>query len=215
MKVIAIFTLAFVSLAAHGAGRTIQAEHVVIDTERGHSRVEVGRWAQDERGRYRHDIDDWSMAVDPDAGVVWKANSRRGVYSTHRMDPSDRRFPKHPSWGATPKNAVDLGVREINGLDCAGSLVKRTGAELEFWMNRDYGFPLLVKLVVRTSAGLHTTELRDVVELERQEVEGIFKPDKNWRAARGEVRRWSTASIGWPGGPSQRETGVVGPPLEF
>ena len=89
MKNLAVVALAVGSLAAHGAG--VQADHVVTDIEGDHERVEVGQWIQDDLGRSRFDIDDWTRIVDPVEGVEWRANSKRGIYSKART-----RFPTDP-----------------------------------------------------------------------------------------------------------------------
>ena len=110
VKVLAIAALATGCLVAEGAG--IQADHIVTHLEGDHERVEFGRWIQDQEGRTRHDVDDWTQIVDPIEGVVWRANSKRGRYSEAR-----RKVPTLPM--GTP--LIDLpgsftgpNVREIS-----------------------------------------------------------------------------------------------------
>ncbi len=229
MKKLVIAAFAAINcLAAHAAG--IQAEHVVTHLEQDHERVEVGLWIQDEAGHVRHEIDDWTQIVNPTEHVVWSANSKRGRYSeaplTFRMPPMGTPLIDSPGSlnapGAQEVSRIDLGTREINGIECEGVLVElvvssgRGGAtrfEFEAWKTEAFSFPFNVKFSVRTQDGEQTTQLQDIVELTDAELEGRFRPDDDWKEARFQIVRTTAAWTGfWPftdGG--SKVTGTVSP----
>ena len=215
VKRLVIAALALGCLAAHGAG--IRAEHIVTHVEGDHERVEAGRWIQDQKGRIRHDIDDWTQIVDPIEGIVWRANSKRGRYSKARV-----RVPTPPM--GTPLidlpgsfsgsnvreiSRTDLGTQEINGVECEGTLVElavsgggfATHFEIEAWMTEAFVFPFNVVFISRSDdgEGEQRTELRDIVELTDTQMEGVFKPDDDWKESRFQMVRTNVDWTGmWP-----------------
>ncbi len=224
--VLAVVTIG--CLAAHGAG--IQAEHVVTHVDGDHVRVEVGRWIQDQEGRTRHDIDDWTRIVDPIEGVEWGANSKRGRYSEAR-----RRVPTPPMGSPlidlpgslTGPNVqeisrTDLGTGEINGVECRGTLVEIVVSgggftkriELEACMTEAFIFPFNMAFTIRSDGAEQRTELRNIVELTDTQMEGTFRPDDDWKESRFfQVVR---TNVGWSGiwpftKPGAKVTGTVLP----
>lgn len=199
----AFIALTLACLPAQGAG--IEAEYVVTHIFRGQERVEVGRWSEDELGRTRHDIDEWTRIYDPHAGVEWRANSKRGYFSKHWI------IPRHARDGADAPESrnrprvqqevreTDLGVREINGMKCTGILHEIVGSfggrtfhtETEIWTTSAFGFPLRVMIAARSPdrGDSQINELRNIVQLEDSELEKRFRPDENWKEVDGEVVR--------------------------
>lgn len=232
VKKLAISALATGCLAAHGAG--IQADH--IETHRGvtpfggdHERVEAGLWTQDEEGRIRHDIDDWTWIVDPIEGVEWRANSKRRRYSEAR-----RRFATPPmgtplidlpgSFAGSNVREIartDLGTREINGVECEGTLVEvaMTGGgftkrfEFEAWKTEAFIFPFNVVFATRSDDGEQRTELRNIVELTDTQMEETFRPDDDWKESRFQIVRTNKTWTGmWPfTEPGTKVTGTIWP----
>ena len=199
----AFMALTFACLAAQGAG--IEAEHVVTHNFRGQERVEVGRWSEDELGRTRHDIDEWTRIYDPHAGVEWRANSKRAYSSKHWIIPRHARDRADvPGSRNRPRvqqevRETDLGVREINGLKCTGILHETEGSfkgrtlhtAIEIWTSNAFGFPLRVMTVAGSPdrGDSQINELRNIVQLEDSELEKRFRPDENWKEVDGEVVR--------------------------
>ena len=227
VKALAVAALATGCLVAEGAG--IQADHIVTHLEGDHERVEVGRWIQDQEGRTRHDIDDWTQIVDPIEGVVWRANSKRGRYSEART-----KVPTLPmgsplidlSGSFTGPNVreisrSDLGTHEINGVECRGTLVEIAVSgggftqriELEAWMTEEFMFPFNVVFATRSDDGEQRTELRNIVELTDTQMEGIFRPDDDWKESRFQMVRTNVAWTGvWPfTKPGTKVTGSILP----
>ena len=226
-KALVLVAMAANCLAAYGAG--IRAEHVVTHVDGDHERVEVGRWIQDLEGRTRFDIDDWTEIVDPIEGVTWRANSRRGKYSETRVarpsppmgSPLIHAPGAFSGGGLRETSRTDLGTREINGVECEGTLVEIAAAsgsffrrmEIEAWTTKAFAFPFNVSFSVRSSDGEQTTELRNIVELTDPQMEGIFKPADDWKKTRFQVVRTNKAWSGlWPfTKPGTRVTGTIWP----
>jgi len=194
-------------------GVAIQAENVISQPIRAmQGRVEVGRWSQDERGRTRYDFDEWTHIVDPVAQVEWRANSKRGYYSTHKLGIEQAGNAVH---GLKPMDEQvlvgiltrSLGNREINGAMCNGALheIEHSGrgltlrTQVEEWFTEDFGFPLRVKRTFRMTGhgGEETTELRNIVRMTDSEREQRFRPNKDWKEVDGEVQRLNTSRMGF------------------
>ena len=222
-----VAALAIGCLAAHGAG--IQADHIVIQVDGDHERVEAGRWTQDEEGRTRHDIDDWTQIVDPIEGVVWRANSKRGRYSEARRKvatpPMGTPLIDLPGSFTGPNvreiSRTDLGTHEINGVECEGTLVEvvMTGGgftkhfEFEAWMTEAFFFSFNVVFTTRSDDGEQRTELHNIVELTDTQMEGVFRPDDDWKESRFQIVRTNVNWTGmWPfTRPGAKVTGTIWP----
>lgn len=227
LKLISAVTFAICSLAIQGAG--IQADHIVTHTEHDRERVEAGQWIQDEFGRTRVNIDDWTQIQDPIEGMVWRVNSKRGRYSESR-----RRLPTIPmgsplidipgslnSDNSREISRIDLGTRVINGVECKGTLVEIVMSdrgfnkkfELEAWLTEAFIFPFNVLFVVRDDDGEQRTELRNIVEMTDRQLEGVFKPDGDWRKSRIPIVRANKVWTGfWPlTKPGSKVTGMPFP----
>ena len=227
LKLIIAITFAICSLAIHGAG--IQADHIVTHTEHDRQRVEAGQWIQDEFGRTRINIDDWTQIQDPIEGMVWRANSKRGRYSESR-----RRLPTIPmgsplidipgslnSDNSREISRIDLGTRVINGVECKGTLVEIVVSsrgfnkkfELEAWRTESFVFPFNVLFIARDENGEQRTELRNIVEMTDGQLEEVFKPDEDWRKSRFPIVRANKVWTGlWPlAKPGSKVTGMPFP----
>lgn len=194
-------------------GGAIEAENVITATEKGKpERVEVGRWSQDERGRTRYDFDQWTHIVDPVAQVEWRANSKRGYYSTHELSLAQARkavdgLKQVDTLGIEPLTTTNLGTREIDGVKCSGALHASESSgrgitlhlELEDWFTEDFGFPLRVKreFRLRGGDGEQSTELRNIVPIADDEWEARFRPNEDWKEVDGEVKRINTTRMGF------------------
>lgn len=227
IRKLAVAALVVPGLAAYGAG--IQAEHVETHLEESYERVEVGRWIQDQQGRVRHDIDDWTQIVDPIEGVVWRANSKRGRYSEARRrvatPPMGSPLIDLPGSLTGPNvreiSRTDLGTQEINGVECQGTLVEiavsgggfTKNIEFEAWMTEAFIFPFNVVFATRSDGGEQRTELRNIVELTNTQMDGVFRPDDDWKESRLPLVRTNVAWTGvWPfTQPGTRVTGTILP----
>ena len=226
-KKLAVAAFAFSCLGAQGAG--IQAEHVVTEIERDHERVEVGQWTQDEVGRSRFDIDEWTQITDPVERVTYRANSKRGRYSKARFarpsPPMGSPLIDLPGSLSSPNShevsRTDLGTQVINGVECKGTRAViivsgggfRKEIEFEAWMTEAFVFPFNVKFVTRSDGSEHITELRNIVELTDSELEGVFRPPEDWKESRFALTRTNVAWSGiWPfTRPGKKVTGTVWP----
>ena len=212
-KTLLVAAVTFSCLVAHGAG--ILAEHVVTNTEGKHQRVEVGQWVEDERGRSRFDIDDFTQIADPVEGMTWSANSKRGRYTTYPMvqhtppmgSPLIYRPGSLNSHNSREISRVDLGSRSINGIQCEGTQVSvRVSSrswvkqwELEAWHTEAYAFPFNVLFVIRSEGNESKTELRNIVQLTDAELAGVFEPPHNWKKSRLPLVRATASWTGvWP-----------------
>lgn len=227
LKSIITVTIAVCSLAVKGAG--LQADHIVTHVDGDRERVEIGQWIQDDVGRVRINIDDWTQIQDPIEGIVWRANSKRGRYSESR-----RRLPTIPmgsplidipgslsSENSRETSRIHLGTRVINGVECRGTLVEIVVSglgfnrkfELEAWLTEGFTFPFNVLFVVRDDNGEQRTELRNIVEMTDRQLDGVFKPDKDWRKSRFPIIRANKDWTGfWPiSKPGSRVTGMPFP----
>ena len=227
MKKLVSAALAIGCFAAHGAG--IQADHIVTHVEGDRERVEAGRWIQDQEGRIRHDIDDWTQIVDPIEGVEWRANSKRGRYSEARRKvatpPMGTPLIDLPGSFTGPNvreiSRTDLGTQEINGVECEGTLVEiavsargfTKNIEFEAWMTEAFMFPFNVVFATRSDGGEQRTELRNIVELTDTQMEGIFRPDDDWKESRFQIVRTNASWTGiWPlTKPGTKVTGTIWP----
>lgn len=227
VKRLVVAALTIGCLAAQGAG--IQADHIVTHVDGDRERVEAGRWIQDQEGRTRHDIDDWTQIVDPIEGVVWSANSKRGRYSEARRKvatpPMGTPLIDLPGAFTGPNareiSRTDLGIQEINGVECRGTLVEIAVSgggftkriELEAWMTEAFLFPFNVVFATRSDSDEQRTELRNIVELTDAQMEGIFRPDDDWKESRFQIVR---TNVGWSGlwpftKPGTKVTGTIWP----
>lgn len=227
LKPIIAVTFAICSLGVQGAG--IQADHIVTHIEQDRERVEVGQWIQDEFGRTRINVDDWTQIQDPIEGIVWRANSKRGRYSESR-----RRLPTVPmgsplidipgslsSENSREISRTDLGTRVINGVECKGTMVEIVVSgrgfnkkyELEAWLTEAFIFPFNVLFIVRDDNGEQRTELQNILERTDRQLEGVFKPDRDWRKSRFPIVRANKVWTGfWPlTKPGSRVTGMPFP----
>lgn len=213
MKLLCIGTFALTCAWVHGAG--LQAQHIVTRVSDGFKNVEVGQWTEDELGRYRFDVDDWTEIVNPVQGLVWRANSKRGRYSKKNV-----LHPKTPMGSPLIDttvpfvgpdvyeiNRIDLGSRMIDGVLCEGTLVnydialknRKERVELEAWRTEEFIFPFNMVFKVRTKESEQITEIRDVVTMTEAELEGRFMPEPHWRESRFLVVRTNMAWTGfWP-----------------
>ena len=73
-------------------------------------------------------------------------------------------------------------------------------------------FPFNVVFATRSDDGEQRTELRNVVELTDTQMEGVFRPDDDWKESRFQVVR---TNVGWAGvpfmKPGTKVTGTVMP----
>ena len=226
-RFLAVAALAIGCLAARGAG--IQADHIVVHLEDGREHVEVGRWIQDQDGRTRHDIDNWTQIIDPMEGIEWRANSKRGRYSEARRRVSTLPMgsplidlPGSLNGSNTREiSRTHLGTHEINGVECEGTRVNvvsshggsRKQIEFEAWMTEKFIFPFNVVFTSRSDGGEQTTELRNIVELTDTQMEGMFRPDDDWKESRFQIVR---TNVGWTGmwpftKPGTKVTGTIWP----
>lgn len=205
--------LAILSGAAEGAG--IRAEHVETHVDGNRERVEVGVWIQDEEGRSRFNIDDWTQIQDPVKGVVWRANSKRGRYSERRIrlttppmgSPLIDMLGTLNSDNSREISRIDLGTRVINGVECKGTVVEIVVSglgfeqkyELKAWLTEAFIFPFNMMFVVRDDNGEQRIELRNIVEMTDRELKGVFEPDTDWRKSRFPIVRVNKQWTGlWP-----------------
>ena len=194
-----------------GAG--IQADHVVTDSER--KRIEVGKWVEDEKGRSRFDLDDLTQIVDPVEGIMWSANSKRGRYTKssiiHTTPPMGTPLIHQPgslnSVNTRETSRIDLGTRRINGVECKGTQVElrelsggfSTRIEVEAWHTEAFAFPINVLFVMRSEGSEHKTELRYIVQLMDNELEGVFEPPADWKKSLLPLVRATATRTGvWP-----------------
>ena len=198
---------------AAAQGAAIEAENVITQPLADKlERVEIGRWSQDERGRTRYDFDEWTHIIDPVAQVEWRANSKRGYYSTHDLSIEQA---GNAVQGLKPMDeqvivgihTSGLGNREVNGAMCNGAWheIEHSGrgltvrTEIEEWFTDDFGFPLRVKRTfrLRDPGTEETTELRNIVRMTDSDWEQRFRPDKDWKEVDGEVQRLNTSRLGF------------------
>ena len=172
---------ALAAAAAHGAG--IDAEYVStsVRTLADGNTVEhefTGRFALDDEGRTRVEIQGRVDIMDPVAGVRWSANSAGQAFrfempgvpdgeieppsgvSVTRVGDEDRvpEVPELPEIGEP--DMTDLGPAIVNGLETTGMLLRHTVPagvlgntgpvviETTVWRTDEYGFGLPVKTVV-------------------------------------------------------------------
>ena len=227
LKPIIAVIFAVCSLAVQAAG--IQADHIVTHIDQDSERDEVGQWIQDEFGRTRTSIDDWTQIQDPIEGKVWRANSKSGRYSESR-----RKLPTIPmgsplidipgslsSENSREISRTDLGTRVINGVECKGTLVEigvsvrgfRKTFEFEAWLTEEFIFPFNMLFVVRDENGEQRTELRNIVEMTDSQLEGVFRPDRDWRKSLFPMVRANKVWTGlWPlTKPGSKVTGMPFP----
>lgn len=214
-------------LWVYGAG--LQAQHIVTHIDSGSEKVEVGQWTEDEVGRSRFDIDDWTEIVDPIEGLVWRANSKRGRYSKKKVT-----VPVHPMGSPLihlgrpltgpniyETSRIDLGTLVIDGVQCKGTLLtleiyiknRKEYIELEAWTTEEFIFPFNMVFKVRDQASEQITELRNVSTMTDAEIEGLFAPEPHWKESRFLVVRTNMAWTGfWPfTKPGSKVTGTLFP----
>ena len=181
MKTAAVLAAALAAVAARGAG--IDAEYVSTSTRTlaDGNTVEhefLGRFAQDDEGRTRFEIQGRVDIMDPVAGVRWSANALGRAFRSElpagwneTVDPSsdvavvrigdEAHVPDVPEIPQFPRpDVTDLGTATVNGLVTVGMRYRHTipaGAmgnkepvvvETDVWRSREFGFDLPIKTEV-------------------------------------------------------------------
>ena len=249
-KRLAIAALAMNCLAAHAAGiqaehveTYVEDGHELVEFGRwiqdasGRTRLDIDDWTQvvdpvehltwwanSKRGRYNQAR--IAQPICPVEHLTWWANSKRGRYNQARIaQPMSSPLIDSPGSLNGPNSReisrIDLGTREIDGVNCAATLVEvfvsggGFTAQIEFEACRTeaFGFPFNVKFATRFQGSEHTTELRNIVALTDAELAGRFRPAEDWKESRFEIARTTVAWTGlWPfTRPGSRVTGTVLP----
>ena len=206
-------TLLLICFVADAAG--LRAEQIVTYLGEGLEKTEIGEWIEDEEGRTRYNIDEWTEIADPIQGVVFRANSKRGRYSKKKviypLRPMgtpliDITSPIHDP-GVWETKRTRLGTQKINGVLCEGTLVnyeldvagRTEPIEIEAWTTDEFIFPFNMLFKLRTKDSEQITELRNVIMMTEAELEGLFMPSPHWKESRFLVVRTNKSWTGvWP-----------------
>ena len=206
-------TLLLICVAPDAAG--LRAEHIVTYLGERSEKTEIGEWIEDEEGRTRYNVDEWTEIADPIQGVVFRANSKRGRYSKKKviypLRPMgtpliDITSPIHDP-GVWETKRTRLGTQKIDGVLCEGTLVnyelevagQTELIEIEAWSTDEFVFPFNMVFKLRTKDSEQITELRNVTTMTEAELEGLFMPSPHWKESRFLVVRTNRSWTGvWP-----------------
>ena len=193
--------------------RGIAADFVMTESQPlgADNRIErtvVGDYAQDSEGRTRFRMENMTVITDPVEGLAWNVDNTNRVAFEYRVDagvPPDGDSVRTDAWSnefSVPERnwpefndddleAVDLGDRTVNGVECsgrkwtysvpAGAIGNLNPIEVttEVWKSSVFGFEIPIKITMQSPlSGTKTRELRRVRESDFDRT--FFLPDPDY-----------------------------------
>ena len=176
----AAFAACFLALAVQAVG--IEADQIV--TEEGKF-VETSRVSHDDQGRFRHDLDAYTIIIDPVANIVYHIDTAKGHYNKLPFETPNIARPSKEEGKLLAKVKSDCNgivcqceIREFEGR----WLFTRHRARIEECETVEFGFPLRVRTVTESiGKGKHTIELQGIVRLSQTELAQRFSLDPSWQ----------------------------------